>query len=76
MLMTILTQAFFTLVRRHLVSLMLLSVWHNELLIKMLYYYFDYFLLAYFHFANVRCQFCGCLEDSYRVLRNLDRGTR
>ena len=31
MLMTILTQAFFTLVRRHLVSLMLLSVWHNEL---------------------------------------------
>jgi hypothetical protein len=29
MLMTILTQAFFALVRRHLMSLMLLSVWHN-----------------------------------------------
>ena len=30
MLMTILAQAFFTLVRRHLMSLMLLSVWHNS----------------------------------------------
>ena len=30
MLMTILTQAFFTLVRGHLMSLMLLSVWHNS----------------------------------------------
>ena len=29
MLMTILTQAFFALVRRHLMSFMLLSVWHN-----------------------------------------------
>ena len=29
MLMTILTQAFFTLMRGHLMSLMLLSVWHN-----------------------------------------------
>ncbi len=29
MLMTILTQTFFTLVRGHLMSLMLLSVWHN-----------------------------------------------
>ena len=28
-LMTILTQTFFTFVSRHLVSLMLLSVWHN-----------------------------------------------
>ena len=32
MLMTILTQAFFTLVRGHLMSLMLLSVWHNRLI--------------------------------------------
>ena len=30
MLMTILAQAFFTLVRGHLMSLMLLSVWHNK----------------------------------------------
>jgi hypothetical protein len=29
MLMTILTQTFFAFVRRHLMSLMLLSVWHN-----------------------------------------------
>jgi len=29
MLMTILAQTFFTFVRRHLMSLMLLSVWHN-----------------------------------------------
>ncbi len=29
MLMTILAQTFFTFVRGHLMSLMLLSVWHN-----------------------------------------------
>ena len=34
MLMTILTQAFFTLVRGHLMSLMLLSVRHNNKMIK------------------------------------------
>ena len=33
MLMTILTQTFFTFVRGHLVSLMLLSVWHNSKLL-------------------------------------------
>ena len=31
MLMTILAQTFFTFVRGHLMSLMLLSVWHNEI---------------------------------------------
>ena len=36
MLMTILTQAFFALVRGHLVSLMLLSVWHNCVIINLL----------------------------------------
>ncbi|MBQ7448653.1 MAG: hypothetical protein IJS73_02485 [Paludibacteraceae bacterium] len=29
LLMTILTQAFFTLVRRHLMSFVLLTVWHK-----------------------------------------------
>ena len=35
-LMTILAQTFFALVRRHLVSLMFLSVWHNIKLFKFL----------------------------------------
>ena len=35
-LMTILAQTFFALVRRHLVSLMFLSVWHNKKLFKFL----------------------------------------
>ncbi len=39
MLMTILTQTFFTLVRGHLMSLMLLSVWHNCKILKWLVKY-------------------------------------
>ena len=39
MLMTILTQAFFTLVCRHLMSLMLLSVWHNRLFFGLRFYH-------------------------------------
>ena len=65
--MSVLAQAFFTLVRSHLMSLMLLSVRHNYIVLKG-------FLLAYL--CNERlCGFeCGdvvCRNDNRRVLGDI-----
>ena len=68
MLMTILTQAFFALVRGHLVSLMLLSVWHNCLIIKKCYTK----MLFFVQLADSLCQFGSRLEVSDLVCRNRD----
>ena len=67
LLVSVLTQALLALVRSHLMPFMLLSVWHNTLVLKLLIYlfYFVYKYLSWLESWDVvsRNSHCSILGD-------------
>ena len=67
LLVSVLTQALLALVRSHLMPFMLLSVWHNTLVLKLLIYlfYFVYKYLSWLESWDVvsRNSHCSVLSD-------------